>query len=50
MQDKKTPFNSSCWKCLDLERPEGEGAMRLSLCDVHLREQIRRAMGLEDAA
>jgi hypothetical protein len=40
-------LSTPCWRCLRLERPEGEGAMRLSLCDLHLREQIRIAMGLQ---
>jgi len=33
-----------CWRCRFALRPSGPA--RLALCNVHLREEVRRAMGL----
>jgi hypothetical protein len=35
----------ACWRCKGATRPS-DGVQRLGLCEFHLKEQIRVAMGL----
>lgn len=49
MTEPRPLLSTPCWLCLQLERPL-DGAMRLSLCSLHLQREIRRLMGLPEIA